>query len=194
MSEVKYTLPFKSITTEQVLDDKIIIPFSKKIVILKLPSFDAEVNVDDIMKIDYSNIIGELITFPVILNRIGLLRAEMEEIAKNKKFEAQVYEAQLKQHYRNKGITRTGEGERKKPTISEVEEAVLMDKGYQVVMRNLYNTEKGFTQVENLFWSAKDKSAKLDAITNKLNPEEFEKEIIEGQVNGIMIKIKKSKW
>ena len=192
--EIIWTLPFKSITQEQVLEDKILIPFGRKIVVLFFPSFDAEVEVDDIMKIDYSNIIGELITFPVILNRIGLLRAEMEEISKTKKFEAQVYEAKLKQYYRKKGAIRGADDQVKKLTNPEVEEAVLLDKGYQAVMKALYNTEKGFSQIENLFWSAKDKSSKLDAITSKLNPKEFENEIVAGQVNGIMIKIKEAKW
>ncbi len=195
-SEIKWTLPFESVTKEQVFDEKIVIPFERKVVVLHLSEFgDGDIDFEEFLRIDYSNIIGELLTFPVLMNRIGLLRAEMESIAKTKKFETDVYEAQLKAHYRKKLLTRDGKDQVKKATQGEVEEAVLMDKGYQVVMRNLITTEKGFSQIDAMFWSAKDKSHKLDKIAEKLHPKEFENEILEGSCNGIMIKVKANgKW
>ena len=168
MEEIKWTIPFTSSTKEEVLESKIIIPFEKKVVVLHLPNFDADISFEDFFKIDYSNIIGELLTFSVIMNRVGILRAEMEEIAKNKKFEADVYEAQLKKHYRSMLFSKSADGTKKKATNPEIDEAVLIDKGYQVVMKNLYNTQKGFAIVENMFWSAKDKSGKLDKIAEKI--------------------------
>jgi len=45
---------------------------------LLFDNFDEDMEVDSLLKIDYSNLIGELITFPVIVNRFGNLLAEAE--------------------------------------------------------------------------------------------------------------------
>ena len=48
-------------------------------------NFDEDVDIDSLLKIDYSNLIGELVTFPVILNRFGILLAEAEsQVAETK--------------------------------------------------------------------------------------------------------------
>ena len=39
---------------------------SGRIAVLRLQSFDTEVDVDDILRIDYSNIMGEILTFPLM--------------------------------------------------------------------------------------------------------------------------------
>lgn len=196
MGVTNWTVPFLGDIEENSLEDRVVIPFGRKVAVLMLPEFDAEIDTNDFLKIDYSNIMGELITFPIIMNRIGLLRAEMEEIVKTKKFEAEIYTSKLKAYYRKKMTSREAAdgGKLKKPTIDEVNDSVLADEGYQLVQRNLIRTEKGFAQIESCFWSAKDKSHKLDKIAEKLSPKEFEKELVAGAVNAIYIKIKDGKW
>lgn len=186
--EIKFTLPF-DLGEDLVFEDKILIPYKGDFIVLYLSEFDADVSYEDFLKIDYSNILGELITFPVMMNRIGLLRATYEEIVKTKKFEAQIYESKLKNYYRKKFLA-SGE---KKPTVDEIETAVRTDQGYGIIMSNLFKAEKGFAMIESMYWATKDKSGKLDRIADKISPKEFEKEILEGSVNGIMIKFKKSK-
>lgn len=198
MSETNWTIPFYGDIEENSFDDRIVIPFGVKgkVAVLQLPEFDAEIDTNDFLKIDYSNLMGELITFPIIMNRIGLLKAEMEEIVKTKKFESDIYTSKLSAYYRKRLSSRESSegGKIKKPTIDEVKDAVLCDEGYQVVQRNLIRTEKGLAQIESCFWSAKDKSHKLDKIAEKLSPKEFEREIVEGSVNAVLIKIKNGKW
>ena len=53
---------------------------SGRIAVLRLQSFDTKVDVDDILRIDYSNIMGEILTFPLMFNRIANLKAEQESI------------------------------------------------------------------------------------------------------------------
>jgi len=42
--------------------------------------------------------------------------------------------------------------------------------------------------VNTLYWSAKSKDNKLDKMTDKLRPEEFQSEILDGTINGVVIK------
>jgi hypothetical protein len=43
-----------------------------------------------------------------------------------------------------------------------------------------------------LYWSAKSKDSKLDKLSDKLRPEEFERELVEDTINGIVIKFRDS--
>ena len=58
--------------------EKKIIKVGEKTYKLLFDNFDEDMNIDELLKIDYSNLIGELITFPVIVNRFGQLLAEAE--------------------------------------------------------------------------------------------------------------------
>ena len=48
--------------------DKKIVTIGSNTYKLLFDDFDEEVDIDSLLKIDYSNLIGELVTFPVILN------------------------------------------------------------------------------------------------------------------------------
>lgn len=177
----------------------LVIELPTRSVKLILPEFDMDMDVDDILKIDYSNIIGELLTFPVIMNRIGVLKAEQEDVVRKSKFKLEIYEAQLRhQFYRtlattvitstgiNKGIEKL-----KAPTEDQVTSKVLMDKTYQEKQEFHSQRMKDFSLLESWYWAAKSKDDNLKRISMHLKPEEFEKEILEGTVNGIMIKFTK---
>lgn len=156
-----------------------------RIVKLQLHEFETDVDMDDILKIDYSNILGEVLTFPVLLNRIGILRAEMEEIVSAKKFEVEIFNAELSEIYRE---NLTGKGNRKKPTQAQVDNAVLKDERFIKKRKSYYRVKRDYEYIDSLYWAAKDKSKKLDWCSNGIKPADFEKEILEGSINGIMIK------
>ena len=50
---------------------KHVIHLNDKPIVLIYGDLDEEINVDEITKIDYSNLYGESVTISVILNRIG---------------------------------------------------------------------------------------------------------------------------
>ena len=43
--------------------------------------------------------------------------------------------------------------------------------------------------INSLYWAVKSKDDKLNRLTDKIRPEEFEKEIVESEINGIIIRI-----
>jgi hypothetical protein len=168
------------------------VPFASKIVTLKIGIFDTDVDTDDLLKIDYSNIMGEILTFPVLLNRIGSLRAEAMDMVANAKMDFAIFEAQLKEEKRRNGVkTQTdakGVEKAVRLTADEVEGAVLTDPRWKVKKLDLLAREKNFQYIDSLYWAAKSKDDKLNKLSHSLKPEEFEQDILEGAVNGILIK------
>jgi hypothetical protein len=57
----------------------------KKLAMIIPTTWDYNFDPDVVLKIDYSNIFGEIITIPVLVNRIGLLVAEMRHYVKDSK-------------------------------------------------------------------------------------------------------------
>lgn len=176
--------------------NKLSITLDNSTIVLTFGRFDEEVDVDEICKIDYTNLFGESITVSALLNRIGLLRAEAEEISKRKKFEAEIYEAEIRKTFRRDSIENGGKikiGEEYiKMTEKALDEAILLDKGYQIKMKNRFLSEKNFQFMDSLFWSISDKSKKLNHMLPNLKPEEFENELIEGKINGFYLKKRKN--
>lgn len=170
------------------------INLNEKIVLLKLQEFETDIETDEVLQIDYANILGELLTFPVILNRIGVLRAELENRVADLEFDVKVYAAKLGEMFRkNKSRTDIDSGGNKKikvPTVQEIENSVLLDEGYQLRQKTLFRAKKEYQIFDSLYWAAKDKSTKLDKCAMGIKPEDFENEIIEGAINGVMIKVR----
>ena len=180
----------KNVTTEN--QDFIEIQFSKKLIRLYFKEFDTDINLDDITMIHYDNIIGEILTISVLLNRIGLLRAEMESKASEEELDLRIFEAQVKAEYRKKlgnfKTEKSGNQSWKNPTIGEIEDSVITDTRIVAKSKRLIKIKKDFAIIDALYWSVKSKDQKLNKISEKLRPEEFEKDIIESTVNGIIIK------
>lgn len=161
-------------------------------VVLTLTPFDSDIDADEVTKIQHHNIIGEILTFPVVMNRIGNLKAEMEQALSETKLDFAIFEASQQEKKRKELTFNTADSKGNpkvdKPTKDEVENAVLISPEYKVKKKNLIEVQKNLGYIESLYWAAKDKSVKLDTLSAKMKPEEFEKEILEETINGIMIK------
>lgn len=166
--------------------EKIVIELKTKMVVLNVLPFDTDINVDDILRIDYSNLIGEILTFPVILNRIMNLKAEMQEIVNQSESDLKAFEAELSEKKRNLLAQHGG-----KTTIAEVENAVRQDKSMIEKKRQHFARIKNLDYLDALYWSAQSKSKLLEKISDKIRPSEFEGELMEDTINGIMIKMRK---
>ena len=176
-------------------NNKVAIEMGDKMIVLTIQPFDADIDVEMLLQIDYSNVIGELITFSVVFNRIGVLRADMEEIVANKRLETKVFEAQLQETIRNnlsvatedsKGVVKV-----KQPTAAQIENLMLLDKGYQVISKNYIKAQKDLAVIQALYDSARSKDFKLNKFAERIQPSEFEKEIMEGTINNVMIRQQK---
>lgn len=174
--------------------EKVTLELPTKMVVLTLTAFDTDIDADQLTNIQYYNIIGEILTFPVIMNRIGNLKADMEQAVAEAKLDFQIFEAQQTEKMRKK-MTFTVEGPKggtktDKPTKDEVENAVLMTTEFKVKKKQLFEIQKNLGYVESLYWASKSKDDKLNTLSAKLKPEEFEKDILEGTINGVLIQVR----
>ena len=147
--------------------------------------FDEKVDLDSLLKIDYSNLMGEIITFPIIVNRFGLLLADAESAVAEAKLTLEIYEAKAKERFR---VQLVGENGGKNPTVDALNSAVIQDKGYQQMKRKFIDAQKVRDYLNSAFWSAKDKSAKLDKLSLTIQDGELPDEVLERRVNSIKVK------
>lgn len=167
------------------------ITLEDKIVVLTVDDGGARFDTEDILRIDYSNIVGELLTFPVIVNRIGILKAQADNAVRDKKFRCDIFEAELAEKFRKSLVTyeiqKGGTKKAKAPVLDAVNNAVKLDSGYQAIMNEYFRAKRNAEYVDSLYWSVKSKDDKLKALSHYV-PKEFEKDIVEGVINGIKIK------
>lgn len=147
-------------------------------------NFDEDVDIDSLLKIDYSNLIGELVTFPVILNRFGILLAEAESQVAETKLNMDVYEAKTKERLR---IELAEQNNGKAPTVEALNNAVVSNKAYQVMKRKYIEVVKTRDYINSIFWAVKDKSDKISSLL-KQSEITLETDVMPERINGIFIK------
>lgn len=147
-------------------------------------NFDEDVDIDSLLKIDYSNLIGELVTFPVILNRFGILLAEAESQVAENKLNMDVYEAKTKERLR---IELAEQNNGKAPTVEALNNAVVSNKAYQAMKRKYIEVVKTRDYINSIFWAVKDKSDKISSLL-KQSEITLETDVMPERINGIFIK------
>lgn len=152
---------------------------------LLFDDFDEEMDIDSLLKIDYSNIIGELITFPVIVNRFGNLLAVVESRVSEAKLNLEVFEAKLKEKLRVELAEQNGG---KNPTVEALNNAVVINKTYQIMRKKVIEAQKTRDYINSTFWAAKDKSEKLNKLSLSIQSSDLEDSVIEGRINNVLIK------
>lgn len=161
--------------------EQLIIELKDKMITLNILPFDTDIDVDDIIKIDYHNIVGEILTFNVLFNRISNLKAEQQSIVSHSEMDIDVLEAQLYEEYKKKGV-----GE--KSTVKDIEAAVTRDIRLTTKKKMHFERVKGLAYLDSLYWSAQNKCGLLKVLSDKLRPEEFSGELLSDTINGVMIK------
>lgn len=164
-------------------------------VVLILSSFD-EIDTDAVTQIQYHNIMGELLTTSTVLNRIGNVVAVADEALSEAKldydvFYAQEYEKYMKEMTLNYTNSR-GRDVAEKPSSTEIEQKIKRSPEWKAKMKQIINKQKQRDIIHGLYWAVKSKDDKLNRITDKIRPEEFERELLEGEINGILIRVKKN--
>lgn len=156
-------------------------------VTLSTRDFDDEVDVDQLLVVDHSNLYGEAVTIPALMNQIGILKASANESVAQHKLKLEVYEAELKQRIRKESNVTA-----QKITEGGLAEMVLMDPGYQIEKKNLIKSNFNLEIVESIWWSVKSKDQKLNNLVKGVTPEELFAELVDGTINNIVLKKKKS--
>jgi len=166
---------------------QIIIHLDNKPVTLNFKDFDDELDIDQLMKIDHSNLYGEAVTISALLNHVGILKAQQERVYAEKKLESDIYEAELKQSIRKSAVA-SGE----KITENGVSEKIDSDPGIVIKRKNVINAKYNLEVLDSLFWSVKSKDQKLNNLIKGVTPAELYNELVEGTINNILIKKHKS--
>lgn len=169
------------------------IELKNKIVILSITPFDTDIDVDLVTSIHYHNIMGEILTCSALLNRVGNLLAEIDELVSDSKLDFDLFKAQMEEEKRKEltfdSTDSKGNIKVNKPTVSEIDSAIIRSPKYKVKKKNMFRLQKERDYINSLYWAVKDKAEKVQKLTEKIRPEDFEKEIVEESVNGIMIKL-----
>ena len=166
---------------------KHIIEVGKSIYHLKSTPFDPEVDMDDLTRIHYDNLVGEVLTIATLMNKVGILKADVDNEYREQGLKVKILEAERAEYYRD-GLTTNNGKTTKKPTIAEVDNAVVTDPEVQDLRRELLRMQKQAEQIDSLYWAVKSKEMKLNKFAENITPEDFENEIIEGSINSVMIK------
>ena len=172
--------------------------YQNKPITLVHEDIDSTINVDDLTIIDTSNIFGEHVTISAAVNRIGLLKAELEERMALAKMEYKLYEGNFKAKLRkqaasnsNKYTMRVGnEDVEIKLTESSLSTSFETDPGWIELKKAYIKAEKQANQLDVLYWSCQDKSRKLNGLVQGTTPDEYVAGMVTGKINGITIKNK----
>ena len=151
-----------------------------------------ELDMDQITSIDHSNLYGEIVTCSVLLNKIGLLKAEVEAQYNYDKMNCEIYESKLRESLRRESILNGGKVQTSngsiKLTESSLDELILLDLDFQKKKRDAIESKKNLDMIDSLYWAIQSKDKKLTNLVPKVTPKEFYDELIEGTVNSFIIK------
>jgi len=169
-----------------------------KPIVLKHDDFESVINVDDLTKIDTSNIFGEAVTADASANRIGLLQAELEGQVADLKLDLKILQGQIKDKKRASAFQNSGHylievnGKEVKVKLTEkaLDSCYETDPEWIKLSKEYIKREKMLNDIKSLYWAAQNKSRKLNSLISGTTPEVFVKEMVEGKVNGILIKKK----
>ena len=173
--------------------EKVGIPFRGTDINITFAGFDAELNVEEYTTIDYGNLYGEILTISTLINRVGIWKAEAEEQYDLQKLEVGRYEAELSEIKRRTLTTVVGD-KTKFPSNDMVNQAVANDSVVINHKKKMYRLKKYHAILDAFYWGVQNKSTKLNKLSENLSltPTDFEQNIIEGKVNGYVIKRSKS--
>lgn len=155
----------------------------KNVYEIEFQEFEEEIDVDDLMTIHYDNLVGEVITFPVIVNRLGLLLADAERSLAETKLTCEIMEAKIREEARIE--LNMEEGRRKAVTIDEVNTTIYQNPLYKANKIKLFEAQKTRDYVASLLFSAKDKSAKLDKLSLSIPAGDIEEHLLQAKANSV---------
>lgn len=172
---------------------KIELSIKSKELILKTNLFEdlEEVDIDRILKIDHTRINQEVLTFSVILNRLGILLAEAENELRESELDLEIWMSKEKERIRN-----LWDNDENRPivrgykyTIDQVENAVESNPNYLIKRKKINRLKKNVSIVNSIYWSAKSKDSRLEKLT-EIIPLDLDT-IESDEFNGVQVKRRK---
>lgn len=178
--------------------EKIVFNLPNKTVTFSTKDFgDTEIDLEDLLQVQINNIIIDIITFPVIFNRIGLIKSQMDDLLRSTQLDFDLFCAEQRREARKEfTIEQDSKGKDKRKYLTEqgIDDFVMLSPKYKVKRQGINKVKFQADEIDALYWSGKSKDQKLNAISAKMKPEEFEHEIIEGTFNDVAIKVYKNQF
>jgi len=161
-----------------------------KMIKFKVSDFQDDLDIDTLLKIDYGNLVAELITAPVVMNKMGILAAEMSNELRLAKLNFEIRKAKVQQQIREDLSEEDDKGKVKKPTVAEVEDGLLMNKVFQKYQRDYFEAQKQKDYIDSIYTAIRDKSEKLNKLSLTLRSGDINEELIQKQLNNVYYQIK----
>ena len=165
----------------------IIVNLGKKSFTLRFQGFDSEIDLDDLTKIHYENIYGELVTISALLNRVGLLKSEADNELAELKLTNEIHDANLRKTFKSQKIAA-----QEKYNLQDIDDAVITDPTYKNNQLKLNRLQKQVNDINSIYWAVKSKDDKLTNLRSSFTPEDFEANIFDSVINGFMISATKN--
>ena len=167
-----------------------------KEIILSHDDMDFNFDVDELTNIDIGNVQGEKLTIDTAMNRIALLLNDATKNQSEIKLELDVFESNFKKALRQEAskngnkykVTLEGEIFEVKLTEKSLETCFESDAKWIKLKNDLIEANFAVDSLNSLYWSMQNKNSNLKSFVLNTTPEEFWKEVVEGRVNGILIK------
>lgn len=171
------------------------INIGEQLLTLEFGLIDDVINVDDLTKIDTSNIFGEAVTISAAVNRIGLMMSEVGSNLASLKLDCKLYENNYRNKLRAQASKNSGnyiiivDGEEVKVKLTETGLTTCYDSEpeWLEIKRSIISAERNYNSLSALYWAVQEKSRKLNGLISSTTPEEFIAGIIEGKINGILV-------
>jgi len=144
---------------------------------------DEEFDVDRILQIDYNNLLADIATFPVILNRLGLLLAEMDNKVREAELQLRTYKAKERKKIRDRLIAK-----KQKLTIDTVDDELRSSAGYVVRYSKVFKRMKERDYVNSIYWAAKSKGDNLTKLSLTIQAGDIDLEDIVKRFNGVELR------
>ncbi len=165
------------------------IPIGERVITLKQSDIDSDIDMEEITQIRYDNLYGEIVTVSALLNRIGILKADIDNQYEEYKLDCQIFESGERKRFISSKLS-VGE---KKPTETQVEDSLNTNSEVIAKRKRLLVYKRGCDYINALYWAVKSKDDKLSVLMKGVTPEEFSSNIVDGVVNGFYIKNFKNK-
>jgi len=150
-------------------------------VALQVSEFDfSRIDFEKVLKIDFSQLLAEVCTISLLMNRVGVLLAEANKELALAKLNKEIEEAKIRKKIKRRMISAD-----EKPTVQGVEDALLMDSDYKKINEDYLMYVEGFEQLTSIYWSIKSKDEKLNKLS--LTLEKGARISKNTTVNGVLI-------
>jgi len=163
--------------------EKITVNLGERVLTISVDLFADDIDVDKLLKIDYQSLIAEVATFPVILNRFGLLLAQMNNRKNEVELGYRIFKAKIREeariYYENKGI---------KWTLDMIDSYQRKSPVYRAKSTQVNNVKKEQEMINSIYWAAKAKADILQKLSLTIQPGDIDLKQLIKTYNGITIK------